>query len=146
MATEGEQHQLEHNPSEQNQSEEIDYRRLALSLVAMPLWLYLLMFLPAGTWAWMKGWLFIGVLLVLGAAAWWFLGRVSTDLLAAPVNAHEGTKSCDKALLAFLFLAMFAIFPVAALDDERFRWSSLSWGAVLLGYALLFAGMILLTW
>src|SRR5262245_57759055 len=131
---------------QQHQPEQIDYRRLALSLVAMPLWLFLLMFLPAGTWAWMKGWLFIGVLLVLGVVAWVFMRRVNPDLLAARVNAHEGTKSWDKVLLAFLFLAMFAIFPVAALDDERFRWSSLSWGAVLLGYALLFAGMVLLTW
>src|SRR5262245_5421561 len=141
MATEGEKHQLE-----QIQSEQIDYRRLALSLVAMPLWLFLLMFLPAGTWAWMKGWLFIGVLLVLGVAAWVFMLRVNPDLLAARVNAHEGTKSWDKVLLAFLFLTMLAIFPVAALDDERFRWSSLAWWAVLLGYALLFAGVALLTW
>src|SRR5262245_18616555 len=94
----------------------IDLRRLALSLVLMPLCLVLLMFLPAGTWAWQRGWLILGVLLVLSVVGWLFMRRVNPDLLAARVNAHKGTKPWDKVLLVFFFAAMAAIFPVAALD------------------------------
>ena len=37
------------------QPEGIDRRRVALTLVALPVYFALFMFLPAGTWAWTKG-------------------------------------------------------------------------------------------
>jgi hypothetical protein len=43
--------------------EQIDRRRLAISTTASMLVLVLCLFLPAGTWAWTRGWLFLGVLL-----------------------------------------------------------------------------------
>ena len=43
--------------------EPIDRRRLVISTTASMLILVLCLFLPAGTWAWTKGWLFLGVLL-----------------------------------------------------------------------------------
>ena len=33
--------------------------RVVLGLIGLPVFFALLMFLPAGTWAWPKGWLFI---------------------------------------------------------------------------------------
>jgi len=45
------------------QPEGINKRRLVVSLLVLPLYSGLFMFLPAGTWAWAKGWLFIGVFL-----------------------------------------------------------------------------------
>jgi hypothetical protein len=47
--------------------ERINRRRLVLYLLGTPLFFALFMFLPAGTWVWPKGWLFLGVLLVTGA-------------------------------------------------------------------------------
>jgi protein-S-isoprenylcysteine O-methyltransferase Ste14 len=47
-------------------------------------------------------------------------------------------------LLCFLFPMMTAIFPVAAIDDQRFHWSPSSWGfALSLGslWALIPAGL-----
>src|SRR5262245_55410744 len=92
----------------------VDRRRLVLSLLVLPACLFLLMFLPAGTWAWAKGWLFIAVFLVLAAAATLVMRRVNPDLIADRVNRHEGTEPWDKVVVAFFFLAMCAIFPVAA--------------------------------
>jgi protein-S-isoprenylcysteine O-methyltransferase Ste14 len=62
------------------------------------------------------------------------------------VNPHEGTKGWDKVLLGLFFLTGLATIPVAALDDGRFHWSVVPWWACLVGYALLLAGMALLTW
>src|SRR5262245_47417367 len=45
------------------QPEGINKRRLVVSLLAMPVYFALFLFLPAGTWAWAKGWLFTGVFL-----------------------------------------------------------------------------------
>ena len=43
--------------------EPIDRRRLIISTTSSLLILVLCLFLPAGTWAWTRGWLFLGVLL-----------------------------------------------------------------------------------
>jgi protein-S-isoprenylcysteine O-methyltransferase Ste14 len=117
-----------------------------LHLLATALFFVLFMFLPAGTWAWTKGWLFIVVFAALAVLASLFLRKVNPDLLAARINAHQGTKSWDKVLLSIFFPTALAIFPVAALDDGRFRWLPGPGWVTLLGYALLLIGMVLLTW
>src|SRR5262245_48008551 len=73
--------------------ERINRRRLALNLLATPLFFALFMLLPAGTWAWERGWLFILVFLALSVLAAWYIWRVNPELLAARVNPHRGTKS-----------------------------------------------------
>src|SRR5262245_66179748 len=83
---------LDHNP------ERSDRRRLVLSSVATLLFMALSLFLPAGTWAWTKGWLFLGVVLTLGVVAALFIRQVNPELLAARVNAHQGTEPEDKVL------------------------------------------------
>ena len=83
--------------------ERIDRRRLILSLLATPLFFVLCMFLPAGTWAWTKGWLFIVVFVALAVLASLFMRKVNPDLLAARINAHQGTKPWDKVLLGIFF-------------------------------------------
>src|SRR5262249_55820988 len=113
--------------SADHKPERIDRRRLVLGLLGMPLFFALFMFLPAGSWAWPKGWLFILVFLVLSLAAWLTIRRVNPDLLPARINAHEGTKPWDKVLVGFILLAMLAVVPVAALDDGRFQWYPLPW-------------------
>jgi protein-S-isoprenylcysteine O-methyltransferase Ste14 len=126
--------------------ERINRRRLAMNLLATPLFFALFLFLPAGTWAWERGWLFILVFLALSVLAAWYVWRVNPELLAARINPHRGTKRWDSILLVFFFLAVLAIFPVAALDDGRFHWFPLPWWACLVGYGLLLLGMVLLTW
>lgn len=135
--------------SEDNQGqipERINRRRLILNILGTPLFFALFMFLPAGTWAWAKGWLFILVFLTLAVLASLYLWRVNPELLAARINPHQGTKRWDKVLLGFFFLTALAIFPVAALDDGRFHWFPVPWWVCLLGYVLLLVGIVLLTW
>ncbi len=126
--------------------ERINRRRLALYLLGIPLFFVLFLFVPAGTWAWPKGWLFLGVLLVAGALGAWCVWRVNPELYAARINPHRGTKPWDKVLIAFAIPAMLAIFPVAALDDGRFHWYPVSWWVSGAGYVLFLAGMGLVTW
>ncbi len=125
--------------------ERLDRRRLVVFLLALPAYFALFMFLPAGTWAWAKGWLFIGVFLGTLAVVGLFLWRVNPEVVVARSGFHEGTKRWDKILLALFFPAVYAIVPVAALD-ERFRWCPLPWWACGIGYALFLAGMGMVTW
>lgn len=128
------------------QPESIDRRRLITSVAWTLLIFPLCLFLPAGTWAWRRGWLFLVVTLAASFVATLYLRRVNPGVVAARVNRHEGTRSWDRILLGLLFTAVLAIPILAALDDGRFHWSRLPWWACLLGYALFLAGMAGTTW
>ena len=106
----------------------------------------LCLFLPAGTWAWSRGWLFFVVIVGTSILITLYLRRVNPDVIAARVNRHEGTKGWDRWLLGILIPAMVSILPVAALDDGRFHWSHVPWWVCGIGYVLLIAGLAGMTW
>ncbi len=58
------------------QPEGINKRRLVVILLALPIFSVLVLFLPAETWAWTKGWLFILILLGLMAGVHEFVERL----------------------------------------------------------------------
>ncbi|QDV18649.1 Isoprenylcysteine carboxyl methyltransferase (ICMT) family protein [Gimesia panareensis] len=124
----------------------VNRRRLVLDLIGLLVYLALFMFLPAGTWAWPKGWLFIFILLVVVSAGFIILQRVNPEVIVARTHFHKGTKHWDKILLSFYFPAMLAIVPVAALDESRFHWFPVPSWVCGIGYALLLAGMGIVTW
>jgi protein-S-isoprenylcysteine O-methyltransferase Ste14 len=123
------------------------WRSIVARGVAVPLVLALLLFVPAGSIAWTRGWLFLSVLIaVLGAAAL-SLWRINPEIFVARSRIiREGTKRWDRILLGFLFPAILAIPLVAALDDGRFHWSRMSWWVVGLGYLLLITGVAITAW
>jgi protein-S-isoprenylcysteine O-methyltransferase Ste14 len=128
------------------QPQGINRRRLVVFLLALPLYFALFMFLPAGTWAWTKGWLFIGVFLGTLTIVAVYLWRVNPEVVIARTRSHEGTKRWDKILLSFFLPATYAIVPVAALDDGRFHWFPLPWWVCGAGYVLSLAGLGIVTW
>jgi protein-S-isoprenylcysteine O-methyltransferase Ste14 len=135
------------NSDQLRQPEPIDRRRLFLSLGGTLLFFVLGFFLPAGTWTWLRGWLFILVIVVASIPATLYLRRVNPDVIAARINRHEGTKRWDLVLgWIFILPTMLAMPIVAALDDGRFHWLPVPWWGCLPGYILLITGMLGLTW
>jgi protein-S-isoprenylcysteine O-methyltransferase Ste14 len=126
--------------------EKNDQRRLLLYVLASPVFLALFLFLPAGTWLWAKGWLFIGVFYAAAALSWLYLRGANPDILAARINPHQGTERWDRPLVGSLVVSWIAIFPVAALDDGRFHWFPVLWWVCALGYVLFLAGFGILVW
>lgn len=124
----------------------ISCRRLVLRLACLPIIIALLMFLPADTLVWTKGWLFVLVILAAISAVLAVLYRVNPEVIVARTSFHEGTKAWDRILLSVYFPAMAAVLIVAALDDGRFHWFPVPWWACLIGYALLLAGLGIITW
>jgi protein-S-isoprenylcysteine O-methyltransferase Ste14 len=126
--------------------EQIDRRRLFLGVGSNLLFLVLCLFLPAGTWTWTRGWLFIPVTVVASILATTYLRRVNPEIIAARVNRHKQTKPWDRILLA-IFLPTVMVIPIlAALDDGRFHWFHVPWWGSVLGYTLLIAGMAGVAW
>lgn len=114
--------------------------------VSIPLVMAVLVFWPAGTLRWASGWLFLAVFTVATVVAGLVLWRVNPVIFAARSRVQEGTKRWDRVLLAVFMPLLMAILPVAGLDAVRFHWLPAPPWAVTLGYALMLAGIALVTW
>ncbi len=129
-----------------NKPEPTDRRRLILGVGWTLLIFLLCLFLPAGNWAWARGWLFFFVIVGTSILITLYLRRVNPDVIAARVNRHEGTKGWDRILLGIFIPMMVMTVPVAALDDGRFHWSHVPCWVCGIGYVLLVAGLAGMTW
>ncbi len=105
-----------------------------------------LLFLPAGSIAWTRGWIFLLVFFTALAISAAVLRRLNPEIFRARSRIRPGTKGWDRALLAVILPAMIAILPVAALDDGRFHWHPLPSWAIDFGYGALLAGIALTAW
>lgn len=83
----------------------------------------LLIFLPAGTLHYCKGWLFIGLLFVPMLIAGFVMFCKSPEFLAKRLDAKE-KQATQKGVVAFSGLMFIAGFVVAGLDF-RFGWSTM---------------------
>ncbi|MGO9465080.1 MAG: hypothetical protein ACLQIB_55045 [Isosphaeraceae bacterium] len=119
------------------QPEQINLRRLFLSLGGVLLFFVLGLFLPAGTWTWTRGWLFILVMVVASTVGMLYLRRVNPEVIAARINRFKATKRWDRIWMAFFLPTVIAILILAALDGGRFHWSHVPWWGCALGYSLL---------
>lgn len=137
---------MEATKNQPREPQRVDRRRLLIGFGRLFAYFILGLFLPAGTWKWPRGWLFLFVFIAAMAVASIYLRLVNPEIIAARVNRHEGTKRWDKILLALFFPAVMAIPVVAALDDARFHWHNVPWWCCSLGYVLLLSGMAALTW
>jgi protein-S-isoprenylcysteine O-methyltransferase Ste14 len=126
--------------------EGINKGRLVRFLLALPVYFGVFMFLPAGTWVWTTGWLFILVFLITLAIVAAYLWRANPEVIIARTGFHKGTKRWDTILLCFFFPAVYAIIPIAAVDDGRFHWFPVSWWGCGIGYVLFLVGMGIVTW
>lgn len=105
-----------------------------------------LMFWPAGTIDWRRGWLFVTLFVVLMFVAIGWIARDNPELFAARSKVQAGTKGWDFVVAGLTVLLFIAIMPVAALDDVRYRWAPTPDWVTFIGYALLTAGFMGATW
>jgi len=94
-----------------------------------------LLFLPAGSFGYLNGWLFIGLLfipmLLLGVVLLW----KAPDLLRKRLDAKEEEKT-QKGVVAISGVLFIAFFVVAGLDF-RFGWSKMPWWVVIVASVVL---------
>lgn len=122
-------------------------RRFIRVMVGIPLFGAVLLFLPAGTLAWGRGWGFLLVCWTMEMLAMVYLERTNPALLTARSRFfQEGTKRWDKVLLSLLLPVVATLFPLAAIDNHRFQWSTIPWWLSGCGYLLLLCGFGLSTW
>ena len=91
----------------------------------------LLLFLPAGTFAFWQAWLFIGILFVPMLIAGFVMMFRSPELLRKRLNAKEEQKE-QKAVVALSGIMFLAAFVIAGLNF-RFKWLVMPDWTVIIG-------------
>lgn len=118
------------------------YARLCIGLLlALPL-----LFWSAGTIDWRRGWLFYSLLVALAFFAVAWINRDNPELFAARRRMPKDVKAWDALIVVVTVLAWISIMPIAALDDARFGWAPQPVWVQLVGYVLLVAGFMGVTW
>jgi protein-S-isoprenylcysteine O-methyltransferase Ste14 len=74
------------------------------------------------------------------------LARVNPSIYRARSRFQPGTQGWDLVLVALILPAMAIEVPLATFDAGQMAWSSMPTAFVILGYALLGAGIALSTW
>jgi protein-S-isoprenylcysteine O-methyltransferase Ste14 len=128
-----------------DEQKQVDQRRFILLLLAQPVFLALLLFLPAGTFGWRRGWLFLLISIAANAVIVPYIWRVNPELLPAR-SRIRWAKRWDKILGWIMIPTSMVVIPVAALDDGRFHWLLVPQWVCGIGYLLFLVGMAVGTW
>lgn len=113
--------------------------KLLLQSLIGATFLAVLLFLPAGTWAWPQGWAYL-LLFSFGslATALWLLNS-DRDLLAARMQSplRGDQRPRDRAIVLLLLVLSCAWYVLIALDARRYGWSHAPAWAQAIGAALI---------
>jgi protein-S-isoprenylcysteine O-methyltransferase Ste14 len=125
--------------------------KIALQLLVSALsgiaFLGVVLFLPAGTFHYWQGWLFIAVFSVCTLVPSIYLAVRIPDALARRMKAGPTaeTRPVQRIIMAAFVLAVVAVLVVSALD-WRFGWSTVPTWAVIVGQVLVAGGLLGAQW
>jgi protein-S-isoprenylcysteine O-methyltransferase Ste14 len=110
----------------------------AIGLVAF----ILMVFVPAGTFDYWRGWAFIAVFAAATLIPSVYLAVNNPDALRRRMQAGPGaeSRSLQKVIIAVAFVSVVAMIVVSVLDF-RFGWSAVPAGVSVLGLVLVAAGL-----
>ncbi len=99
----------------------------------------------AGGWNWLRGWVFLGLLIVGQTFSTVYIGRKDPELLRRRGQIGQGTKTWDLVLLALFGLTYLAILVVAAFDAQN-HWSVMTIWLWPIGAGLHIFFVVVFTW
>ena len=115
----------------------------ATSVIGLGVFL-LLVFLPAGTFHYWRGWTFVAVFSAATLLPSIYLAATNPAALKRRMQAGPAaeTRPLQKAVISFAFLSMSAMIAVSALD-HRFGWSSVPASVSVIGDVLVGTGLLI---
>ena len=106
----------------------------------------LVLFVSAGRFRWVRGWLCFALYSANMLAGFVVMQAANPGLLAERGKKHANTKRFDKFLGAVYAPLMFVLPLVAGLDAVRFGWSRMGWPSFYAGLAIFILGAIPVLW
>ena len=105
----------------------VNVPQLIIRTIATSVIFALALFLPAGTFLWWAGWVYLVLVFGFAVALTFWLFKFNPDLLAERLTGigKPDQKFWDKVFLSLLMLVFFAWMVLMPLDAVRFRWSHL---------------------
>ena len=113
---------------------------------SLPVSLLLLIFWPAGSLAWLPGWIFVALVVVAFGLSALAIAKVNPIIYRARSRFQPGTERWDLPLVGVILAAMIATIPVASLDAGRLHWSHVPIWVAVLGYVALLKGIAVTGW
>jgi protein-S-isoprenylcysteine O-methyltransferase Ste14 len=104
------------------------------------------LFAAAGTLRWLRGWIYLGLHVVLVTVSGILIVRANPAVIAARAKIPRDAKAFDKVILRIYVLLLFATVIVAGLDAVRYRWSSLPLATVYLGVPIAIVAILPPLW
>ena len=120
--------------------------RLLLATVAGFGLLAVVVFWPAGTFAWPAGWLHYGIIVASLFGNYVYLRRVNPAVIVHRMHLGKGTRRWDQVWMAVFTALFLALYIVAGLDAVRYQWSAMPLWLWPLGLSCWLAGNTLFTW
>lgn len=114
--------------------------------ISLPLSLLLLIFLPAGSLAWLPGWIFVAILILGFGISALAIAKINPIIYRARSRFQPGTERWDLPLVGVILAAMALTIPVASIDAGRMHWSHVPFWVVVLGYVVLLKGIAVTGW
>jgi protein-S-isoprenylcysteine O-methyltransferase Ste14 len=103
-------------------------------------------FWPAGSFYWLQGWLYMGLLFTFTVINVVYLMKVNPEVIEHRLRIGKGTKKWDKVWFVLFAPVFLAIYVTAGFDAVRFEWSTMTFWLYLPGIFLFVAGTLLLSW
>lgn len=105
-----------------------------------------ILFAAAGRLDWTRGWVFLGLSVLIVAANAPLIIWKNPSLVAERFKRRRDTKPFDKVFMALYIPSLFAVLVVAGLDAGRFAWSSPPQAVLYVGILLFAMADIPLAW
>jgi protein-S-isoprenylcysteine O-methyltransferase Ste14 len=108
---------------------------------------FVILFVSAGTLAWINGWIFVGLISILWVIHIVIMVRTNPEMLNERGSViKKGTKGFDRINLIAVPVLTLVSVVVMALDAGRFHWSFMPLWLSILGTILLVLGLMFGTW
>jgi protein-S-isoprenylcysteine O-methyltransferase Ste14 len=108
---------------------------------------FVILFLSAGTIAWINGWIFVGLTAVYWVTSTLVLAKVNPEILNARGSlVKQGTKGFDKVWVILYPVLTFGNLVIMGLDAVRFQWSVMPFWLTLIGIIMFVAVSPLALW
>ena len=120
--------------------------RIIIRAVVTVLFIFAVVFVPAGTFNWPEAWLYLLLYLVSVTGILIWMKKNAPGLLKERMSTKKKAKRWDKIIIKAYSFLLIAFLIVPGLDAVRFRWSDVPFIVKVLGFIGFIPAMVFAFW